>query len=104
MMGIVVFLTIANFDNQYWKSGYYIWDKTKDTLFITSLYGLLPKYRKAIRWVLMYSITRLLWEPVSIITGISVNSSAVVKALFIAWAGAISALLLNDLRQWQKEK
>ena len=104
LTGILIFLTIADFENVNWIKGYYLWDKTKDTLLISSIYYLLPKYRKSIKWAVIFSLVRVGAEAGAWIFGLNINGNHLVSSLFTVLVTIFIVLLLKDFPGWQKQK
>ncbi len=104
LLGVMVFLTAADFSIIHWVNAYYVWDKLKDVILITAIYALLPKYRKSIRWALGYAMIRVGWEVAAWIMELDVNGKKAVNSLFLVLATAVVVLVVKDLKEWQKQK
>lgn len=109
IVGLLIFLLWMVVEktggNNKWPDYYYIWDKAKDVLLIAAIYFLIEKKT---RWIvlpaLIYSIIRLIWEPISMMTGIGINNSMAVNILFLVLVTGVSTLLLKDLQERWKQK
>lgn len=105
--GLLLFLIHALFfhGSETWNTIYYIWDKVKDALFITTICYLYKPLRRAYVCAFIYSIIRILWEIILITKPrLSPNESGIVNALLLAMIIGISYLTIHDLiEQWERK-
>lgn len=97
-----------------WDLGYFFWDKTKDALLIGTIVVLLSKVAKEShrvrqiliisKSVLIFALIRLLWEVISLVTGISINQKVVIDIIFIIFLLVWVYPALKILWQWRKQK
>lgn len=85
VMGLLVFYVCAAFDMYYWYIIYFGWSKLFDCglFFWLSIYYILPKERKVIKWLLYFSVIRFLWDIQSFFTGLGVNNEVWMAILFL---------------------
>lgn len=103
-IGIAVCWVWAKFELRGWIDLYYIWDKSKDLLFLIALYYLIPKHaiRSAVACGVL-ALIRILWEIISIITHRSINDQGAMNILFLAMSTGLAMYLLIDLRKRWKQ-
>ena len=106
IIGIVSFLTYANFGGAVWPEIFYVWDKVKDVLLFAAAYALCPaKVKPFVRPVLIYAVIRFIWEIISAITGVTINDHRAVNTLFLVMAVVVAVLLIKDIEaRWNKLK
>jgi len=82
LIGMLVFLTVADFTHPNWKYAYFVWDKVVGAGLV--VWYLLYKYtrKRFIVPVIFFSLVRLLWEAGSWIFSVHINNEWAVTALF----------------------
>lgn len=83
VLGLLTFTYVANFDQYRWQVTYSLWDKGKDLL----LFYLLSRIDVGtiLRPIVWLCFVRVLWEVLSMATGVNVNASLPVSILFIIY-------------------
>lgn len=100
--GLLIFLIWGKVNGD-WADWYYLWDKGKDLLFIICLHLCSSKkYRWVVKYVMFYAAIRFIWEIISTITGVNVNSTEAIGWLFIAMSLVCSYLTLKELLTWRR--
>lgn len=99
IIGLLLFSSLAAFDASGWVYAYAIWDKLKDVLLLYAFFDLCNKpYKKIVKPVLWLLSIRLVWEFVSIVTGLSINNNIVVAILFISYLIYVLYITFKNVR------
>ncbi len=101
LIGYLIFASCATFGIQYWVTGYFLWDKAKDVLFLTSIYHA-PKNSTSLMPMILFAGARFVWEIISAITEWNINNTKAVGFLFMASALTIGIILWQELMKWQR--
>lgn len=101
LIGLIVFYTFGQLSVDYWHDLYFIWDKAKDVFFLGAIYQLVRG--RTVKYVLIFSIIRLIWEIFSSISGVSINNEKSVGVLFLILAIICLVILLSEYTKWQKQ-
>lgn len=101
LTGLIVFYSLGQLSVDYWAEAYYIWDKAKDVFFIAAIHQIVRA--RAVYWILLFSIIRLIWEIFSSITGVSINNEKAVAVLFLILAIICLVILLSESIKWRKQ-
>lgn len=85
VLGLLVFYVFAIFNTPAWGIVYFSWSKVADCgfLFWLALFYILPKERSVIKWLLYFSVVRLVWDFQSFFTGLGVNNESWMAILFL---------------------
>lgn len=101
--GLMWCYTSATFGRPFDDLIYHLWVKFTDLMVWVSFYNILKgETRNLVRWLMLFSAIRFLWEPVSYFTGLSVNNQWAVAALFLALIGVISYLSFREFKKISK--
>lgn len=104
IVGMLVFYRWGQL-NTNWYEYYYIWDKSKDVLFLIGIYYLVPRwFRLAVVPVIIFSLVRLLWQIISTFTGLNINNTKVIGWLFVILAASCFCLFLIGLKHSPKRR
>ena len=104
MAGLLLFYYAADYSNQHWVSGFYIWDKTKDLLFVTAIMVNLKQFRKSFKTIFYFCIIRLVWEIVADITRVDINNSNVIDWIFLVFLILWLMAAIKELKAWRSAK
>lgn len=97
LVGMLFFLCYANFDEDGdWDKLYYVWDMSKDSLFLLGLNFALKEFRPVIMPVLIFSILRLCWE--IIIIFIKIDPTTLTNILWATITGVITIISIKQLK------
>lgn len=103
ILGMVIWYTSAIFEQfPKWVLAYQWWDKVVGASIFTwlAVYGCLNKVnRKFIIPLIVFSSIRFIWDVVSHFTGINVNNTWGVAALFLVLIGVTSYYLFKEFRK-----
>lgn len=104
IVGMIVFLTHAIFDYiPAWDKIYYLWDKTKDLLFLICIYRIYPFLRGTTKYIIIFAILRLLWEVITIIIHVSPNHAIGVNTLWLILVGFTVFLSIKEMyAEWKQ--
>lgn len=101
VIGLLIFYVWGIF-NQGWYEYYYLWDKGKDLLIFIALFQPDKRLKTAIVPVIVFSLIRFLWQLISSVTGLDINTPKITDYLFTLLALVCSYLTLKELLKWHK--
>jgi hypothetical protein len=102
LSGIIVFSVCADFDLAAWNQIFFLWQTISDGSLIAwvAIYSIgTLKIKKLVKWVILYSFLRVLWEVICIVFGLNINNHWAVSATF-----CISAGLAFYLTLWKENR
>lgn len=101
MVGMFIFYTWGQVNNE-WHEWYFLWDKSKDLLLLTSIYLVSSKpYKFGLICVVIFATIRFIWQIISYFTGANINNTVAIGWLFITLALIVSLVILKDLVKWR---
>ena len=83
MVGWILIYLFANFENDNWVAGYYLWDKTKDCLLIMGLASVVPVLKRTVFTVFLFAFLRLILEILDICRIWDKNHHSTIVFLYI---------------------
>lgn len=102
LIGLLVFATSADFGTPKWDNAFFMWQAIAETGFLTwgVIYSVGNKFVKnKVKWLLVFSGMKFLWEIVSLLTSIAINNDVVVMVCF-----CLLVVITSFLTFWQKNK
>lgn len=103
LVGLLIFLSQAQFGLRLWDNAYYLWDKSKDCLLLATIYLAIPAVRPyaLLVWVLL--LIRLCTEIITGICHINPNQPIIIIGLFSITLAVVlyftSKLLFEEWKQ-----
>lgn len=104
MAGSIIFTVWPDYDMKIWNSAYFIWDSSRDLLLTLTLSYLIPTSKRwLLKPVIVYSLTRFLWELVNSVVDIGPQKNKVESIGFLVLSVGLALLLLRDLKKrWEQ--
>lgn len=98
--GMAFFLNVQDIDK--YEMQYYLWDKGKDVLSVLGFMMLVRKDKWKLLPVLIFTLLRFIWEPLSKITGIDINNQVVCNILFGVLIATYLTIYLIEHKRWRR--
>jgi len=103
IIGILIFLTKADFSKEGWTEAYFLWDKGKDILALFLLLLLKKKFRLYISLILGLATIRFIWDIIAYSLGMDINMQPAITMLWEITVVIILFLSIKDLlRLWKR--
>lgn len=102
LVGIIIFLTKADFSKEGWTEAYFIWDKGKDIFLLVILWLVKIRFRPILRLIIGLASIRLLWEIIAYFLKIDINIDPAITMLWVTATAIIVYLSIKDLNQWNQ--
>jgi len=103
IVGILLFLTKADFSKEGWTEAYFLWDKAKDILALCLLYILKKNFRLYLRLIIGLATIRFIWDIIAYSLKIDINLQPVITILWGIATGIIIFLSIKDLKSLWKQ-
>lgn len=100
--GLLIFSLIANFNTPFWDNSFFIWQSISECGWLVwlAIFDIGNKFvKEKVKWVLIFSSLKFLWEIISLITKVSINDSTAVTFTFVS-----IVILMSYLTFWQQNK
>lgn len=102
LVGLLMFLTKADFSKEGWSEAYFVWDKGKDLLALFILFILKRKYRPILLLIIIPASIRFIWDMIAYFLQVDVNIKGFTTIQWLTVTGIIIFLSIKDLlSQWK---
>jgi len=103
LVGLLMFLTKADFSKEGWSEVYFVWDKAKDLLALFIFYLLKRKYRPILLLIIIPASIRFIWDFIAYFLQVDVNIKGITTIQWLIVTGIIIFLSIKDLiSQWNQ--